>query len=69
MDSITGLRSLSSLADSNPRQQDETTEGLRSSKQNSDLKLRQQPYDWILVMVERLTRYTYSIPCIESIAA
>jgi hypothetical protein len=69
MDSITGLRILSSLADSNPRQQDETTEGSRGLKQKSDLKLGQQPYDWILVMVERLTRYTYFIPCMESIAA
>jgi hypothetical protein len=69
IDLITCLRRLSSLDDSKPRQQVDTTEGLRSLKQNSDLKLRQQPYDWILVMIERLTKYTYFIPCLKSIAA
>jgi hypothetical protein len=69
MDFITGLRGLSSLDDSNLRQQDDTTEGLRSLRKNLDSKLRQPPYDSILVMVDRLTKYTHFVPCMKSITA
>jgi transposase InsO family protein len=69
MDFITGLRSLSSPDDSNLRQQSDTTEESRSLKQNSNLKLRHQPYDSILVMVDRLTKYTHFVPCMKSITA
>lgn len=69
MDFITGLRSLSSLDDSKPRNNQEPSTVLRSFKDSRNLKPRNDEYDSILVMVDRLTKYTHFIPCMKSITA
>lgn len=69
MDFITSLRSLNSLDDSKLRNNQEPSTASRSFKDSRNLKPRNEEYDSILVMVDRLTKYTHFIPYIKSITA